>query len=87
MKLDAEFFEPFRGNIREINSDGYVEVYLRDRIDFDRSIILYYFDNPVIHYDNNWPNKGVSMRFSGIAKTQELRDLLFSMFATITIQP
>lgn len=81
-EIDSGFFEPFRNNIIQIE-DGVFTIKVTNAINFDRDIVLKYFDEAIVNYENDGFNKSVTFKCK--PKTPEIEQLLLNMFFNPTI--
>lgn len=84
--LDAGFFEPFRGNITEWDSNGFIKAVIKSNIQFDKNVINQYFDNAELQYTREFADQSFTINFSGIGKTEEIRNILTTIAYNPIIQ-
>lgn len=84
--LDVGFFEPFRNNIIEFTSDGFFKIKVPRGLMIDKNTVLKYFDDPVLSFQKeSVEDSGISF-FSGYAKTDEIREILFTMSFNFSVK-
>lgn len=79
--LHRDLLECFRGNIIKIDDTGYFEAWITSSISFDIAVMQKYFDYANVRHEGSLRGPWTS-KFMGRCKTQELTDILMSMFFT-----
>lgn len=80
--LDTGFFEPFRNNIVKVEN-GVFTIRLTNPIIFDREVVIKYFSEAVVSY-NNVIDKGHAFTCKPI--NAEIEKILLDMFYNPTIK-